>query len=261
MMRRCQRSTATTPLLVLALFEMSMTGYRWVEAAAPAESHRLCLGRKASSVVSLSRVRLVEDAFGASSMATKSAHVVSLPYASVVVVLVTASVFAMHPFPSLVLTLRMLILVLWMHTPLASRAALRPHSLVVPQHFRCQFAFMRMELAQLVANLVEEASRPLHEEVASLKLMLARVGVSLEPPEACSSDGQEIATVQALFPLGSAGLNSSVVEITQDLHEVCGDSSVVLELLELIGGVAMPPSIDEVRSDSHEISAVTSSPS
>ncbi|KAK1617775.1 hypothetical protein QYE76_023292 [Lolium multiflorum] len=139
--------------------------------------------------------------------------------------------------------------------PSAGASALRD------EHDGCQFAFMRMELAQLVANLVEEASRPLREEVASLKLMLARVGVSLEPPEACSSDGQEIATVQALFPLGSAGLNSSVVEITQDLHEVCGDSSVVLELLELSGGVAMPPSIDEVRSDSHEISAVTSSPS
>jgi hypothetical protein len=118
-----------------------------------------------------------------------------------------------------------------------------------------------MELAQYVANRVEEASHPLREEVASLKLMLARVGVSLEPPEACSSDGKEIATVQALLPLGSAGLNSSVVEITQELHEVCGDSSVVLELLELSGGVAMRPSVEEVRSDSHEISVVTSSQS
>ena len=69
-----------------------------------------------------------------------------------------------------------------------------------------------MELAQLVANRVEEASRPLREEVASLKLLLARVVDALEPAEACSSGGQELPAVHASFPLGSAEQKSSVVE-------------------------------------------------
>jgi hypothetical protein len=38
-----------------------------------------------------------------------------------------------------------------------------------------------------------------------------------------------------------------VVEITQELHELCGDSSVVHELLELGGGEVMPISIKKVR--------------
>jgi hypothetical protein len=99
----------------------------------------------------------------------------------------------------------------------------------------------------LVANRVEEASRPLREEVASLKLLLTQVGVSLEPMEACSSGGQELAIVEAPFPLSSAEQKSSVVKITPELHELCGDSSVVPELLKLGGGKVMPPSIDEVR--------------
>ncbi|KAK1646404.1 hypothetical protein QYE76_064209 [Lolium multiflorum] len=77
---------------------------------------------------------------------------------------------------------------------------------------QCQFALFRMEVDQLVANRVEEAARPLRDEVASLKLLLARVGASLEPTEACSSGGQELGTVQASFPLGSADQKSSVVE-------------------------------------------------
>jgi hypothetical protein len=46
-----------------------------------------------------------------------------------------------------------------------------------------------LELTQLVALRVEEASRPLREEVASPKLLFARVCHSLEPMEACSSGG------------------------------------------------------------------------
>jgi hypothetical protein len=117
---------------------------------------------------------------------------------------------------------------------------------------------MRMELAQLVANRIEEACCPLREEVASLKLLLARAGVSLEAMEVSSSGGQDVATVQALFPLGSAEPKSSVVETTPGLHELCGVSSVVPELLELSGGVVLPPSVEEVRFDSHEISATPS---
>jgi hypothetical protein len=42
---------------------------------------------------------------------------------------------------------------------------------------------MRMKLAQLVANCIEEASCPLREEVASLKLLLSRIGDSFELTE------------------------------------------------------------------------------
>jgi hypothetical protein len=103
-----------------------------------------------------------------------------------------------------------------------------------------------LELAQLVANRVEEASRPLREEVASLKLLLARVGVTSEPMEVCSSGGQELATVQASFPVSSVEQKSSMVEITPKLHELCAES-VVPELLELGGAEVMPPSVKEVR--------------
>jgi hypothetical protein len=39
---------------------------------------------------------------------------------------------------------------------------------------------MRMELLQLVDVHVDETSRPLREEVAALKLLLAHVGDSLD---------------------------------------------------------------------------------
>jgi hypothetical protein len=65
-----------------------------------------------------------------------------------------------------------------------------------------------MELAQLVANRVEEVSRPIHEEVASLKMLLARVGDSLQPTKICSSK-QELSSVQASFSIGSVKQKSS----------------------------------------------------
>jgi hypothetical protein len=46
--------------------------------------------------------------------------------------------------------------------------------------FQSQFVFMRNELLHLVDARVEEAYRPLREKVATLKLLLARVGDSLE---------------------------------------------------------------------------------
>ena len=99
----------------------------------------------------------------------------------------------------------------------------------------------------MVANRVEEASRPLREEVASLKLLLASVGVPLEPTEACSSGGKDLAIVLTSLPLSSAEQKSSMVEITPELHESCVDSSVVPELLKLGGGEVVPPSVVEVR--------------
>jgi hypothetical protein len=113
-----------------------------------------------------------------------------------------------------------------------------------------------MELFQFVANRIEEVSRPLREEVASLKLLLARVGVSLEPTETCSSGTQEL--VATSFPLGSAEPKSSVVEITLELYELCEYSFVVTRLQELSGCVVMPPFVEEARFDSHEISVMTS---
>jgi hypothetical protein len=62
-----------------------------------------------------------------------------------------------------------------------------------------------MELLHLVDVRVEEASRPLREEVATLKLLLARVGECSE-----LTDGLGLAPVQALLPLDPT--ESSVVE-------------------------------------------------
>jgi hypothetical protein len=52
-----------------------------------------------------------------------------------------------------------------------------------------------MELLQLVDVRVEEASRPLREELATLKLLLACVGDSSKPTKACTSGGLELAHV------------------------------------------------------------------
>jgi hypothetical protein len=56
-----------------------------------------------------------------------------------------------------------------------------------------------MELLQLVDVHIKEASRLLHEEMAMLKLLLARAGDSSEPTKACTSGGPELAPVQASF--------------------------------------------------------------
>jgi hypothetical protein len=66
---------------------------------------------------------------------------------------------------------------------------------------------MRMELLHLVDVRVEEASCPLREEVAALKLLLARVGESSE-----LTGGLGLTPVQALLPLDSTEQKSSVVE-------------------------------------------------
>jgi hypothetical protein len=71
---------------------------------------------------------------------------------------------------------------------------------------------MRMELLQLGNVRVEEASRPLCEKVASIKLLLAHVGVSLEPTQARIADGLGVTPVQASCPLDSSEQKSSMVE-------------------------------------------------
>lgn len=85
--------------------------------------------------------------------------------------------------------------------------------------FQSHFALLRMEIRQLVVDCIEEASRPLREEVAALKLLLARVGDSLQPTEECASGGVGLTPAQVLFPLDSTEQKSSVVE--EALHFGC----------------------------------------
>jgi hypothetical protein len=94
--------------------------------------HRLCFGRKVSGVVSPSSVGLEGVVFSASSVATRSAHVVGPSDASVVIVLATRSDYVVCALLLLVLALRTLVLVLRMLVLLVSGATLRPLSLVVP---------------------------------------------------------------------------------------------------------------------------------
>jgi hypothetical protein len=72
-----------------------------------------------------------------------------------------------------------------------------------------------MELLQLVDVRVEEASRPLREEVANLKLLLACIGDSLESLVACTRGDLGLVSTQASLPLYSTNLKSPVVEEKQ----------------------------------------------
>jgi hypothetical protein len=69
-----------------------------------AVSQRICFTRKVSSVVSPSSVGLEGGVLGASSVTTRSAHVVGLSDASVVAVLVTGSVSVVLVLPPLLVT-------------------------------------------------------------------------------------------------------------------------------------------------------------
>ena len=71
----------------------------------------------------------------------------------------------------------------------------------------------------MVAERIEEAYRPLREEVASFKLLLAGVDGPLQPTEACGSDGLGLVQGEALLPLDSGEQKSSVVE--ESLHYGC----------------------------------------
>jgi hypothetical protein len=129
---------------------------------------------------------------------------------------------------------------------------------------------MRMELLQLVDVCVEEASRPLREELATLKLMLARAGDSSELAKACTFSGPQLAPSQASLPHdcteqkslvidedhlygcispcgspclssqpivlhasvgeGMAGILAPMLQITSELHKLCEQDSVELPL-------------------------------
>jgi hypothetical protein len=94
---------------------------------------------------------------------------------------------------------------------------------------------MRMELLQLVDVRVEEASSPLREEVAALKLMLARVGDSLEPIEACTYGCFSPRASLSTSSLHAASIEASevaapdlqIMPVLQGLH---GESSVMLPM-------------------------------
>jgi len=72
-----------------------------------------------------------------------------------------------------------------------------------------------MELLQLVEVRIEEMSRPLREEVAALKLLLARGGDSLEPAETCRSDDLGLPKARDLVAFESSEQKSSMVEDEQ----------------------------------------------
>jgi hypothetical protein len=94
-----------------------------------------------------------------------------------------------------------------------------------------QFALMRMELLQLVDVHVKEASRPLHEEVAMLKLLLARIGVPLELTESCTFVGLGLVSAKALFPFDSIEQKSSVVEEEHPYRSPCSRCGLMCRLL------------------------------
>jgi hypothetical protein len=60
-------------------------------------------------------------------------------------------------------------------------------SVVLDSDLQAQFASLRMELLQLVADRIEEITRPLRDEAAAIKLSLARVAESWERVEAAST--------------------------------------------------------------------------
>jgi hypothetical protein len=113
--------------------ETRKAGCKWVMVDALTVGHRLCFGRKVSSVVSPSSVGLEGGDFGASSVATKSAHVMGPLDASDVAVLVIGSDSAVHALLLPVLAPRTVVLVLRMLVLLASGATLHSLSLVVPR--------------------------------------------------------------------------------------------------------------------------------
>jgi hypothetical protein len=69
-----------------------------------------------------------------------------------------------------------------------------------------------MEILKLVNVHIEEASRPLREEVANFKLLLACLGDSLESLKACTRGGLGLISMPASLPLDSTNPKLSMVE-------------------------------------------------
>jgi hypothetical protein len=126
-----------------------------------------------------------------------------------------------------------------------------------------------MELLQLVDVHVEEVCRPLREEVATLKLLLMRVGDPLEPTEACTSTGVR---PESSFPIDSFEQKLPMVEeehLYGCISPRVGAGSMIMasvhhimpELQELCGGPAVSLSNEQAKMDSFEFSAMASLPS
>lgn len=94
-----------------------------------------------------------------------------------------------------------------------------------------QFALLRMELLQLVADRIEEVSRPLREEVAAFKLLLAHVTDSLERADSfasCESTEQEScvlvdddAVVEMTLKVGEEAIVGKAPEESTEVGEEC----------------------------------------
>jgi hypothetical protein len=91
---------------------------------------------------------------------------------------------------------------------------------------QAQFASLRTELLQLVADRIEEVTRPLRDEADAIKLWLSRAAGSWERAEAASTGGVGKAPVQA----SDAGLmDAELFEIYSPfspIHRVCGSPTV-----------------------------------
>jgi hypothetical protein len=85
---------------------------------------------------------------------------------------------------------------------------------------------MRIELLQLIYVRVEEACHSLREEVATLKLLLARVGDSLESSKACTSDGPGLTPCRLHFRM--TPLSKSLLWLRKTTYMVVSLLVVVL---------------------------------
>jgi hypothetical protein len=115
---------------------------------------------------------------------------------------------------------------------------------------QAQFASLRTELLQLVADRIEEVTRPLWDEAAAIKLWLARAVGSWERVEVASPSGVGCPPVRAL----NVGLlDDELVEIYGPflpIHRVCGSPPVGLNDLCLPPECFSGPS--PLLSDAHE---------
>jgi hypothetical protein len=94
-----------------------------------------------------------------------------------------------------------------------------------------------MELLQLVDVSVEEATHPLREEVATLKLLLACVGHFLEPTKGCTSSGPGLVSAQASFLPDSKSrlwLGKSIHLVVSLLVAVLARRHVLINVQEIV---------------------------
>jgi hypothetical protein len=126
-----------------------------------------------------------------------------------------------------------------------------------------------MELLQLVDVRVEEASRPLREEVANLKLLLAHVTGSLERASGESAE-QESSVVEEdcsfgcfsprVRPCSSPHRDVPVAYESEDADEIMAPVMEILPELEELCGKPPPLSMLHIQVDPLGTSTVASTP-